>query len=256
MIRNIVLIGAGNLATQFGYSLAKKGFNIRQVYSYTIENAETLAEKLNAYYTDNLEEIQLDADLYIVAVKDAVLAETIEKLPKVKGIVTHTAGSHHLDMLLKFDNYGIIYPFQTFSKDKEVDFSTIPILVEANNEQTENDLHDFGHKVSKTVMTCDSDQRKQIHLAAVFACNFSNHMYAIADEILKQHNISFDVIKPLILETASKIDVLSPLESQTGPAIRGDQNIIDNHLKMLSGQSDLAQIYKTLSNRIMANNQS
>ncbi len=253
MIRNIVLIGAGNLATQFGYALAKKGFNIRQVYSYTIENAETLAEKLNAYYTDNLAEIQLDADLYIVAVKDAVLAETIENLPKVKGIVTHTAGSHHLDMLLKFDNYGIIYPFQTFSKDKEVDFSTIPILVEANNEQTEKDLHKFGYQVSKTVMTCDSDQRKQIHLAAVFACNFTNHMYAIADEILKQHNISFDVIKPLIFETASKIDVLNPLEAQTGPAIRGDQNIIDNHLKLLSEKSELASIYKTLSKRIMAN---
>ncbi|MCW3789025.1 Rossmann-like and DUF2520 domain-containing protein [Plebeiibacterium sediminum] len=253
MIRNIVLIGAGNLATQFGYSLAKKGFNIRQVYSFTIKNAEILAEKLNAYYTDNLDEIQLDADLYIIAVKDAFLAETIEKLPVVKGIVTHTAGSHHLDMLLKFDNYGIIYPFQTFSKDKEVDFNTIPILVEANNKQTENDLLEFGHKVSQTVMTCDSDQRKQIHLAAVFACNFTNHMYAIADEILKKHDISFDVIKPLILETASKIDVLSPLEAQTGPAIRGDQNIIDNHLKMLSDESELASIYKTLSKRIMTN---
>ncbi len=251
MIRNIVLIGAGNLATQLGFSLAKKGYNIRQVYSYTIENAEYLADKLNAYSTNNLKEIQKDADLYIVAVKDAVLSQTIEELPSLKGIITHTAGSHHIDMLLKFDHYGILYPFQTFSKEKEVDFSSIPILIEANNEQTQQDLLDFGKKISNTVMTCDSDQRKQIHLAAVFACNFTNHMYAIANEILKNHNISFDVIKPLISETASKIDILSPQDAQTGPAIRGDQNIIDQHLKMLSEENDLSSLYKTLSERIM-----
>ncbi len=251
MIRSIVLIGAGNLATQLGFSLAKKGFNIRQVYSYTLENAELLAEKLNAYSTDNLKEIQTNADLYIIAVKDAVLAQTIEQLPHLKGIVTHTAGSLSIDMLLKFENFGIVYPFQTFSKDKEVDFNSIPLLIEANNESTEERLLKFGKSIANTVMICDSNQRKQIHLAAIFACNFTNHMYSIANDILKSHNINFDVIKPLIQETASKIETLDPKEAQTGPAIRGDKNIIEEHLKMLNDHNDLQSIYKTLSNRIM-----
>ncbi len=251
MIRSIVLIGAGNLATQLGFSLAKKGFNIRQVYSYTLENAELLAEKLNAYSTDNLKEIQTNADLYIIAVKDAVLAQTIEQLPHLKGIVTHTAGSLSIDMLLKFENFGIVYPFQTFSKDKEVDFNSIPLLIEANNESTEERLLKFGKSIANTVMICDSNQRKQIHLAAIFACNFTNHMYSIANDILKSHNINFDVIKPLIQETASKIETLNPKEAQTGPAIRGDKNIIEEHLKMLNDHNDLQSIYKTLSNRIM-----
>ncbi len=251
MIRSIVLIGAGNLATQLGYSLAKKGFNIRQVYSYTIENAEILAEKLNAYSTDNLKEIQTNADLYIISVKDSVLASTIDQLPNLNGIVTHTAGSHSLDMLVKFNNYGIIYPFQTFTKEKEVDFNSIPILIEANNEETENRLIKFGKNISKTVITCDSQQRKQIHLAAIFACNFTNHMYSIAYDILKNHNLRFDVIKPLIQETALKVETIEPKEAQTGPAIRGDKNIIEEHIKMLSENSDLQSIYKTLSNRIM-----
>ncbi len=251
MIQSIVLIGAGNLATQLGFSLAKKGFNIRQVYSYTLENAELLADKLNAYSTNNLNEIQTNADLYIIAVKDAVLAQTIEQLPHLKGIVTHTAGSMSIDMLVKFDHYGIIYPFQTFSKEKDVEFNSIPILMEANNEATEERLLKFGKSISNTVMICDSNQRKQIHLAAIFACNFTNHMYSIANEILKSHNISFDVIKPLIQETASKVETLNPKEAQTGPAIRGDKNIIEEHLKMLNDHNDLQSIYKTLSNRIM-----
>ncbi len=251
MIRNIVLIGSGKLATQLGMGLAKKGFNIRQVYSKTEENAEVLAEQLNAYFTDDLSQIQLDADLYIVAVKDDVLKQVIEGMPKVKGIVVHTAGSMSMDMLIRFNQYGIYYPFQTFSKEREVDFSNIPILIESNTAETQEALEFFGKKLSNTVLKCDSDQRKKIHLAAVFACNFSNHMYAIAHEILNDGEISFDVIKPLIMETALKTQELSPVKAQTGPAVRKDQNVINKHLKLLDGQKDLTLIYKELTNSIM-----
>lgn len=250
MIQNIVLIGSGKLATQLGKYLAKKGYNIRQVYSKSIENAELLADQLNAYSTNNLKEIQNGADLYIISVSDSALSSVIEEMPSVKGIVVHTAGSLSLDMLIKFDKYGILYPFQTFSKERLVELELVPILLEANNDVVYSDLNYFASKISKTVMQCDSNQRQQIHLAAVFACNFSNHMYAIAYSILKKHDISFDVIKPLIKETAEKTELLSPLKAQTGPAVRGDHNIIDKHLKLLSGDSELVLLYEKLSKRI------
>jgi predicted short-subunit dehydrogenase-like oxidoreductase (DUF2520 family) len=244
------MIGSGNMATQLGNALAKKGFNIRQVYSYTLENAEKLADQLNAYATNNLADIQTSADLYIIAVKDAVLHQVIEHLPQVKGIVTHTAGSMSMDLLLRFDKHGIIYPFQTFTKEREVDFSVIPILLETSEEEVYNDLKVFAKKISQTVIACDSNQRRQIHLAAVFACNFANHMYAIADGILQKNNISFDVIKPLIKETAEKVQEVAAENAQTGPAIRGDQNVIDKHLKLLSDDAELSALYRKLTNRI------
>ncbi len=250
MIQNIVLIGSGKLATQLGSYLMKKGFNIRQVYSRTLENAESLADQLNAYATSTYSEIQKDADLYIVAVADAVLLTVIEQMPKVKGIVVHTAGSMSMDLLIRFNKYGILYPFQTFSKEREVDFAVIPILLEANNEDVEKDLEQLSKKVSDTVMVCDSNQRQQIHLAAVFACNFTNHMYAIADGILAKNNISFDVMKPLIQETALKTDSLKPIKAQTGPAVRGDKNVIDKHLTMLNGDDELHVLYSKITRRI------
>ncbi len=250
MIQNIIMIGSGNMATQLGNALAKKGFNIRQVYSFTLENAEKLAEKLNAYATNQLSEIQTSADLYIIAVKDAVLHQVIENLPKVKGIVIHTAGSMSMDLLLRFDKHGIFYPFQTFTKEREVDFGVIPILLETSDEEVYNDLKVFAKKISQTVIACDSNQRRQIHLAAVFACNFANHMYAIADGILQKNNISFDVIKPLIKETAEKVQEVPAEKAQTGPAIRGDQNVINKHLKLLSDDAELSALYRKLTKRI------
>ena len=250
MIRNIVLIGAGKLATQLGLTLVKNGFNIRQVYSRTFENAEELAERLNAYSTCDISEIQTDADLYIVAVKDAVLHNVIESLPKVKGIVVHTAGAMNMDLLIRFNKYGIIYPFQTFTKEREVDFKQIPILLESNVDEVKEELEKMAGKISDTVMHCDSEQRQQIHLAAVFACNFSNHMYAIAERLLDKSNISFDVIKPLIKETAQKVGEMSPVKAQTGPAVRGDRNVMDKHLSLLNEDDELTVIYSKLSRRI------
>ncbi|WP_066627197.1 Rossmann-like and DUF2520 domain-containing protein [Labilibacter marinus] len=250
MISNVVLIGSGKLATQLGLCLAKTGYNIRQVYSRTIENAQELAERLNAYATDSFNEIQEDADIYIIAVADSVLHTTIESLPKVKGIVVHTAGAMSVDLLIRFDQYGIFYPFQTFSKERDVDFKNIPVLIEACNEDVDLKLKSFASKISKTVKTCDSNQRQQIHLAAVFACNFTNHMYAIAEDILQENDVSFDVIKPIIMETAHKTDYLSPVKAQTGPAVRGDKNVIKKHLEMLDNDDELSVLYSKITSRI------
>lgn len=244
------MIGSGNVATQLGISLVKKGFNIRQVYSKTLGNAEVLAQRLNAYSTCDFSEIQTNADLYIVAVSDAMLLSVIEQMPNVKGTVVHTAGSMSIDLLIKFNRYGVFYPFQTFSKERAIDFGQVPILLEANNQEVYTEMQYFAKQISSIVMSCDSAQRQQIHLAAVFACNFTNHMYAIAHEILKKNDISFDVLKPLIMETALKTETLNPLKAQTGPALRGDENVINKHLEMLADDGELNALYSKLSRRI------
>ncbi len=249
MIRNIVMIGSGNVATQLGLTLVKKGFNIRQVYSRNLTNAEVLAQRLNAYSTCKFSEVQTNADLYIVAVSDAVLLSVIEQMPKVNGTVVHTAGSMSMDMLIKYNRHGVFYPFQTFTKEREVDFGVVPILLEANNQEVYADLQYFAKQISPIVMGSDSAQRQQIHLAAVFAGNFTNHMYAIAHEILKKNNISFDVLKPLIMETALKTETLIPIKAQTGPAVRGDKNVINKHLALLD-DVELNMLYSKLSRRI------
>lgn len=253
MIQNIVLIGSGNLATQLGMALAMNGFNIRQVYSKTLNNASALADKLNAYHTDQLNEIQTKCDLYIIAVSDSALESVITDLPNLQGIVVHTAGSMASNILNRFDQYGTLYPFQTFSKDKEVDFNEIPCLLEGSDATIEAELIVAAKRISKQAIACNSEQRKKIHLAAVFACNFSNHLYKIAFDMLESNNINPDVIKPLISETAQKIHSLSPSESQTGPAIRRDDNIINMHkeiLEGLDGSNELKSIYSMLTDRI------
>ncbi len=250
MINNVVLIGAGNVATHLGNALCKKGINIRQVYSYTTENAELLADKLDAYAIDDLAQIQDGADLYIIAVKDAHLKNVIENMPVVKGIVVHTAGSMSMDRLIRFNKYGIFYPFQTFSKDIDIDFTNIPFLIEASDKDVEVDLKKLASMVSETVLVCDSEQRKTIHLAAVFACNFTNHLYSIADSLLSHSEISFDVIKPLLKETANKVMHSKPKLVQTGPAVRGDYNIIETHEKMLKSDYELQKLYQIFTKRI------
>lgn len=254
MIRNVVVIGSGNVATQLGLTLVKKGFNIRQVYSQNLAHAEVLAQQLNAYSTCDFSEVQTNADLYIIAVSDAVLLSVIEQMPKVNGTVVHTAGSMSMDMLIKFNRYGVFYPFQTFTKEREVDFGVVPILLEANNQEVYFDLQYLAKQISSIVMGSDSVQRQQIHLAAVFACNFTNHMYAIAYEILKKNNINFDVLKPLIIETALKTETHFPLKAQTGPAVRGDKNVINKHLALLDDDDELKVLYSKLSDRIAALN--
>ncbi len=250
MINNVLLIGAGNVATQLGNALCKKGINIRQVYSFTSGNAEILADKLDAYAIDDLAQIQDGADLYIIAVKDAYLKSVIENMPMVKGIVVHTAGSMNMDLLSRFNKYGILYPFQTFSKDVDIDFREIPFLIEASDKDVEVDLKKLAGVVSQTAMVCDSDQRKIVHLAAVFACNFTNHLYSIADSILAKSEISFDVIKPLLKETANKVMHSKPSIVQTGPAVRGDHNIIETHEKMLKSDYELQKLYHIFTKRI------
>jgi len=247
----IVFIGAGNLATQLALSLKEKGFSIAQVYSRSYESARMLSEKLQTEFTIDLSQIIPDASVYIFAVKDSALPEVLEALPRLPGLFIHTAGSLPMDIFAPYaSRYGVFYPLQTFSRDRKVSFNHIPIFIEANNSKDENLLKEIASVLSDTVLPLASEKRKYLHLAAVFACNFTNHLYAQASDILEKQGISRKVLFPLIQETADKIKQLHPLDAQTGPAVRYDTNVIEKQLELLKEDSWKEEIYGLLSRSI------
>ncbi len=252
MIENVVIIGAGNLATQLALALHEKNIGIRQIYSRTKESAEELAQKVNAPYTTELSKLDKDADLYVIAVKDSAIQEVLENLQLDENrVIVHTAGSVDMQVFEGFSqNYGVFYPLQTFSKVRKVDFSNIPICIEASHPTILVKLEDLAGRLSGTIRQINSEERKTLHLAAVFANNFVNHFYAIGAELLHEHKMSFDLLKPLIQETAAKIESLRPLEAQTGPAKRNDQTVIQTQLKMLHNQPEYQKIYSFVSESI------
>lgn len=252
LIKTITLIGAGNVATHLGKALRNKGFIINQVYSKTIENAAVLATEVGANFCDKINEITNKSDIYLVCIKDDAIASFLEQL-NIKGkLIVHTSGSIGLDVFTTngFEKYGIFYPLQTFSKNKALNLLEVPFCIEGNDTETENELTKLAKTISNNVYKIDTEQRKKIHLAAVFACNFSNYMYTIANDILTKNNIDFELLKPLICETANKIKNNSPKAMQTGPAKRNDEEVIKNHLKMLSEHSEYQKIYQLISDNI------
>ncbi|RZL48508.1 MAG: DUF2520 domain-containing protein [Pedobacter sp.] len=247
----IVIIGSGNVATHIAKALNVANVAVSQIWSYHYENASRLAKQINATAIADLSLIDTNADVCLIAVKDDEIANVISELSGVEGVLAHTSGAVNLNVFENTaKNYGVFYPLQTFSKDKEVDFSNIPLCVEGNNQNTLNILTKLAQQLSSNVVEVNSDKRKILHLAAVFACNFTNHMYALADEILSANNLDFDIIKPLITETANKVQNALPQNVQTGPAIRNDLQTLKRHEELLSKQPELLEIYKTLSESI------
>jgi len=248
---DIVLLGSGNVASHLGSALVEAGHRIRQVYSRTGPHAQALAAALDTVPTTDLAAIDPQADMYIIAVKDDALASVAAQLPPTQGMVVHTAGGVDMEILAGHAaNYGVLYPLQTFSKAKPVDFSTVPIAVEASDEASLMRLEALAAGLSRHVFRCDSKQRLSLHVAAVFACNFTNHFYAIAADILNQHDLDFDLIRPLVLETAQKVMEHQPKDVQTGPAVRNDVRTMEKHLRLLETDPTLAQLYRLISERI------
>jgi len=248
----ICLIGAGNLATQLGIALSENGHEIVQVWSRTSERARQLASKLNCEYTTELFSISYNADIYILAISDTALENVLSQRDWSDTIVVHTAGSTPMNILTPYcKNFGVFYPFQTFTVDKKVDFGQIPICIEANTSQNLEVLIKLAQSITQNIRFLDSEQRRQIHLAAVFACNFVNHFYAIGEELLKEKGIDFEILKPLILETAAKMTYQTPESSQTGPANRNDIITMNKHLAMLGEHPDLKNLYSIISERII-----
>lgn len=247
----VVIVGAGNVATHLAKALFERDHQVLQVWSKHEENALALAKAVDAVTIPSLENLELNADLCLVSVKDDAIAAVAEQLGGFKGIVAHTAGAVPLHIFDgKVNNYGVFYPLQTFSKAKDVDFRTIPLCLEANSSDSLNALREVAQTLSQTVREVNSDQRKILHLSAVFACNFVNHMYALADEMLKANNLDFKLIVPLIQETALKVVDNTPGLVQTGPAIRHDEETMVAHQQMLESHPQLLEIYKMVSNSI------
>jgi len=251
MSPKICFIGAGNLATQLSKVFQKEGFCISQIYSRSEKSAKLLADKLNTDYCTAIKDLNAGADIYFVALKDSALDEVLTQIGFTNKLVVHCSGSLPLSILEKYsDNSGVFYPLQTFSKNRDVDFSSIPIFIESSLVANEKILLEFAEKISNSVSILDSERRKLLHISAVFASNFVNHFYTISSEILKSKEIPFDVLKPLILETALKVKEMEPEKGQTGPAVRFDENVISAHLNELEYFKDYQELYKLISKSI------
>jgi len=247
----IVLLGSGNVATHLAKALKSKGEEIVQVYSQNLDNATLLAQSIATAAIGDLNEIKQNADLYIISVKDDAIESVAKSLKHVTGLVVHTSGTTDINILSsQVKKAGVFYPLQTFSKDKEVSFENIPLCIEANDENQLTILKNLAAKMSREVHELNGEKRKVLHLAAVFACNFPNHLYALANKILNQNGLDFDIIRTLIAETADKVMSNLPENVQTGPAIRADENTLNKHLSMLTDMPELQNIYQTLSNSI------
>ncbi len=249
----VVLIGAGRLATNLAQALRQAGHHILSVYSRTMASAQSLAQLVDSQPTDQLSALPAQADIFIIAVKDSALASVIQEVVQGREdqLFVHTAGSMTMSLFTPYtQHHGVFYPMQTFSKERLVDFQEIPVFLEASDEQSLLVMKTLAASISQCVYQLSSDERKYLHLSAVFACNFVNHCYALAGEILEEHGLPFSVMLPLIDETARKAHQLSPREAQTGPAVRNDENVMSQQSLLLSHHPDMQEIYKLLSHSI------
>ena len=247
-MKNIILLGSGNVATHLGIALKNSNYTIVQVYSKSIENAKILAKKLDAQFTNNLSKLK-SSDLIIVCINDDAILSVLSQIKNTA--IVHTSGSIGLDVFKqKFTNYGVFYPLQTFNKENDINISEIPFCIEGNSLEFEKEIIEIAKSLSNNVVKMNSQQRKQLHIAAVFACNFSNHMYSIADDLLAKKNIDFKILLPLIRKTNTNLENYRPKEVQTGPAKRKDIAIIQEHIATIK-ENEIKELYHKISENII-----
>ena len=242
----IVILGTGNLAKHLYDAFTRaKDIDVVQVVGRNQEDLQQFSEY--AAITNNFNDI-VEADVYMIAVKDDAITDVSNYLSNKKGIVAHTSGAVSLSAIQTI-NKGVFYPLQTFTKGKAVEFSNIPICIEAEEKDSLETLRTLAASISENVHHIDSDQRKKLHLAAVFVNNFTNYLYHVGEELCLEEGLPFDLLKPLILETANKVQIMSPIEAQTGPARRNDLKSMGNHLELLNKKEHVT-LYKLLSQAI------
>jgi predicted short-subunit dehydrogenase-like oxidoreductase (DUF2520 family) len=249
MIR-VSIIGSGNLAQHLIVAFSKTtDIELVQVFARKDAAVAHLTSPYKIY--TNFNDI-IAADLFIIAITDDAITEVSAAIPFSNELVVHTSGSVSIAAIDNKNRQGVFYPLQTFSKSKEVDFKTIPICIETKNEKDFQILEKVAKSISNSVYKINSEQRKALHIAAVFVCNFVNHLYQIGNDICIENDLPFDILKPLIQETANKILTLSPNQAQTGPAKRKDIQTINAHLSFLSDENQ-KEIYKMLTKSIIDN---
>lgn len=251
----ITIIGAGRVAYHLARVLSVQ-HEIVQIYSRTLEKAQQLADQFQAQAIEKLEQLDNRVDLVIIAVSDQSIAMVIEQIHPYlsNNLIVHTSGSTHLDVLKQIHTRaGVFYPLQTFSLEREINWENTPLFIEAHDQEDQNILQNLANSLSSRVYLYSSEQRLSLHLAAVFACNFSNYCYHMAKQVVDAQQVDFGLLYPLILETANKATQNDPRQMQTGPAMRGDQNILNMHQSMLeqSQRNDLAEVYALMSQQIL-----
>jgi len=251
----VTIIGSGNVGTLFALTFKELGCTINQIYSRNKNNAKTLSNKVDAQAIDNIKQITDNSDLYIIAIVDDEIENIIIEFPFClisNQIVVHTSGSFATDQLSVIGrNYGCLYPLQSISIQNIIELSTTPILIWGNNQYTEIKLIENAEKMSARVEVMNDNERKHLHLAAVIANNFSNHLWHIAEKYCHENKIDFSLLHPLLLEGVRKTIKIGAAKAQTGPAYRNDQKIIDSHLTMLQYNQALVDIYNILTKSII-----
>jgi predicted short-subunit dehydrogenase-like oxidoreductase (DUF2520 family) len=251
----VSFIGSGNLAWHLAPALDNADFPVLEVYSKNPSHAALLVERLyEADVKASLDFSTSSSSVFIIAVSDDAVEEVVQEiiLPE-DAILLHTSGSQPLTILgyAATQNLGVLYPLQTFSKDKKVDFKDIPVFIESTNETTDRVLRAITNALSNSVIPLNSFERRALHVAAIFASNFTNHMLLVAQDIMKEHSLVYDWLKPLIAEMINKSLNIGPENAQTGPARRGDLEVLDKHLEFLHDNPPAAELYKVISQHII-----
>jgi predicted short-subunit dehydrogenase-like oxidoreductase (DUF2520 family) len=252
---NLSFVGSGNVGWHLAPALENAGFPVREVYSRQRKHAEKLAARLyEAEVQDHLDFSGSESQVFFLTVSDNAISEVVREivLPD-NALLLHCSGSQALQELefAATPHTGVVYPFQTFSRGRKMDLSRVPFFIEASDEESLGIIRKLARALSREVTEADSEERLHIHLAGVFASNFTNHMLAVARELLEKQQLSFEVLKPLIAETINKALDMGPALAQTGPARRGDTEILERHVDLLSADERTAAIYRHVSQSIL-----
>ncbi len=250
-LKKIVIIGYGNVGWHLARELYRAGHNISQIFSRKKKTADTLAKTVHATVVNDWDSVDSDADFYLLAVSDDAIEEVSQNLKKNSGVVAHTSGTVASSALANHERFGVFYPLQTFTRYVELDWSVIPFCIWGNRSEVRESLMNLALTVNYRVSLISDEDRANLHVAAVFANNFSNHVFAIAEDICLSNGLDFSIIKPLISESVKKLTHSSPSQVQTGPAARGDKATMDKHLERLGSMPEYQAIYQILSKSIM-----
>jgi predicted short-subunit dehydrogenase-like oxidoreductase (DUF2520 family) len=250
----LAIIGAGNVANHLSKAFQKAGHDIVQVFSRTDENAKALSSVLKCNYTIDASKITDNADVYLFCLSDSSIDKVLAKKDWHNRLLLHTAGSVPLDIFQKHtSSYGVLYPLQTFTAVFELDISKVPFFIEGNTDKVVKSIKELAFSISPLIFEADSTKRLQLHLAGVFANNFTNHMMAIARQLLEENNIPAENINPLLEETFRKALAIGAENAQTGPAIRNNKAVLDLHNHLLTGHPEWQKIYTFVSESIQKN---
>lgn len=251
-IKMVAIVGTGNIAWHLARALSRSGIVITSIISRSMERATQLAKEVSAIPLDDPAMLEEQPDMYLLCVSDDVLPEAQTAYAGKGPLVVHTSGSTGMDVLATAGNEtGVLYPLQTFTKGVEMSYEQFPFLVEGSTEKAAAQLKHLAGKISSEVHLVNSQQRRKIHVAAVFACNFSNHLSAIADRLMQESGLTFDLLRPLVEETTRKLREMPPLNAQTGPAVRNDMTTIEMHMEALGNQPEEQELYRLLSDNII-----